>query len=200
MRPSAGCDGDCTAVVCGDSTLNVLAGESCEGVDLAGGTCEGLGYGVGALACGGGCSYETSGCSPGVPLLNLSFSQVKRFEFTWGVALGAEHYQLLESASPSDPYVQIGADIVGESVLFEMPLHFRLEASYMLRACNGTGCTDSAVVDVAGSLAEAVGYVKASNTGGGDLFGGSVAVSGDGNTLTVGAYSEDSNATGIGGI
>jgi len=42
-------------------------------------------------------------------------------------------------------------------------------------------------------------YVKASNTGPGDLFGYSVALSGDGSTLAVGAYLEDSAATGIGG-
>ena len=42
-------------------------------------------------------------------------------------------------------------------------------------------------------------YVKASNTGADDQFGVSVALSGDGSTLAVGAYSEDSNATGVGG-
>ncbi len=42
-------------------------------------------------------------------------------------------------------------------------------------------------------------YIKASNTGGGDAFGYSVALSNDGNTLAVGAISEDSNATGING-
>jgi len=40
-------------------------------------------------------------------------------------------------------------------------------------------------------------YVKASNTGTGDYFGSSVALHGD--TLAVGAISEDSAATGIGG-
>ncbi len=40
-------------------------------------------------------------------------------------------------------------------------------------------------------------YLKASNTGAGDQFGLSVAVSGD--TLVVGAAYEDSNATGVGG-
>jgi hypothetical protein len=38
-------------------------------------------------------------------------------------------------------------------------------------------------------------YLKASNTGGGDLFGNSVAISGD--TIVVGAPREDSNATGV---
>jgi hypothetical protein len=40
-------------------------------------------------------------------------------------------------------------------------------------------------------------YVKASNTGAGDVFGGAVAVSGD--TVVVGAEREDSNATGVNG-
>ncbi|MGI8601672.1 MAG: hypothetical protein ACR2OZ_01600 [Verrucomicrobiales bacterium] len=40
-------------------------------------------------------------------------------------------------------------------------------------------------------------YLKASNTGGGDFFGGSVAISD--NTVVVGAYPEASNATGVNG-
>jgi hypothetical protein len=40
-------------------------------------------------------------------------------------------------------------------------------------------------------------YLKASNTGAGDAFGLSVAISGD--TIVVGANGEDSNATGVGG-
>jgi len=40
-------------------------------------------------------------------------------------------------------------------------------------------------------------YLKASNTGADDQFGYSMALSGD--TLVVGAYLEDSNATGVGG-
>ena len=42
-------------------------------------------------------------------------------------------------------------------------------------------------------------YVKASNPGTGDFFGFSVALSGDGATLAVGAYQESSAATGIDG-
>ena len=40
-------------------------------------------------------------------------------------------------------------------------------------------------------------YLKASNTGAGDSFGYSVAISGD--TVVVGAWTEDSNATGVNG-
>jgi len=50
-----------------------------------------------------------------------------------------------------------------------------------------------------GSIWTQQALIKGSNTGGADLFGNSVTLSGDGNTLTVGAYQEDSNATGING-
>ena len=42
-------------------------------------------------------------------------------------------------------------------------------------------------------------YLKASNTDAEDLFGNSVSLSADGNTLAVGAPGEDSAATGVGG-
>jgi hypothetical protein len=42
-------------------------------------------------------------------------------------------------------------------------------------------------------------YVKASNTAVNDQFGDSVALSADGATLVVGAFLEDSAATGTGG-
>ena len=42
-------------------------------------------------------------------------------------------------------------------------------------------------------------YVKASNTGEGDLFGGSVALSSDGDTLAVGAIGEASAAAEVNG-
>ena len=49
-----------------------------------------------------------------------------------------------------------------------------------------------------GSAWSQVAYLKASNTGAGDQFGaGSVGVSGD--TVVVGAFGEDSNATGVNG-
>ncbi|MCW8830921.1 MAG: FG-GAP repeat protein, partial [Gammaproteobacteria bacterium] len=62
--------------------------------------------------------------------------------------------------------------------------------------------TDAGAVYVfsrSGSSWSQQAYVKASNTGAYDSFGYSVAISDDGNTLAVGAYSEDSNATGIDG-
>jgi hypothetical protein len=48
-----------------------------------------------------------------------------------------------------------------------------------------------------GTLWSQQAYIKASNTGASDAFGRSVALSGDGNTLAVGAPEEDSGTTGI---
>lgn len=137
---------------------------------------------------------------PDVPVLVLGHSQVKQFDFSWALASGAEYYQLLESATPGEPYVQVGADVVGGALSITQPLHFRLEASYVLRACNAVGCVDSATVDVVGTLAAAIGYFKASNTDPSDLFGTSLALSDDGSTLVVGATGESSNATGLDGV
>ena len=63
---------------------------------------------------------------------------------------------------------------------------------------NSAGDAGAAYVFVrSGSTWSQQAYLKASNTGAGDNFGNSVAISGD--TVVVGAYKEDSNATGIGG-
>jgi hypothetical protein len=69
---------------------------------------------------------------------------------------------------------------------------------------NGDGADDSAPLSGAvyvftrtGTIWTQQAYIKASNTGAGDNFGWSVSLSGD--TLSVGAAQEDSNATGING-
>jgi len=144
-----------------------------------------------------GCGLDTFGHADGgasaleAPALQLRFSQVKRFDFSWAAAERAEYYQLLERADRDADYEQIGADIVGGSISLTMPLHLRFGASYVLRACSGEGCVDSEPVEVADSLAAAVGYFKASTAGEGDWFGYDIAVSRDGNTLAVSALFEE---------
>jgi hypothetical protein len=61
----------------------------------------------------------------------------------------------------------------------------------------GSGAVD--VFQFDGVTWEHNSYVKASNTGAGDVFGGSMVLSADGNTLAIGALFEDSSATGING-
>ena len=69
---------------------------------------------------------------------------------------------------------------------------------------NGDG-SNNTVIDAgavyaftrSGSAWSQQAYIKAGNTGAGDLFGSSVALSSDGSTLAVGASAEASAATGI---
>ncbi|MEM9461307.1 MAG: DUF4215 domain-containing protein [Myxococcota bacterium] len=176
------CTPSCALPACGDGFLNAEGEECDDGNDDEFDEC-------------------TTACTepPETPVLVLSFSPVRQFEFSWAPVLGAEYYELLESAGVGEAFVLVGEDIVGESFALTVPLRFRLNASYMLRACNANRCAESEVVDVVGTLAEAVGYFKASNTDAGDEFGGSVALSDDGNTFAVGAVWEDSSAREVDG-
>ena len=61
---------------------------------------------------------------------------------------------------------------------------------------DGATATYEVSVRRADTLAQ-VAYLKASNTGEQDNFGESMALSGD--TLVIGAYQEDGNATGVDG-
>ena len=73
---------------------------------------------------------------------------------------------------------------------------FSLAAFFALAACGGGGggFTGSGAAGIAQQA-----YIKASNTGTGDNFGRSSALSSDGNTLAVGAPGEASNGVGVGG-
>src|SRR5580700_6852067 len=52
------------------------------------------------------------------------------------------------------------------------------------------------VTPTGGWQPKSIAYIKASNTGKDDQFGGAVAMSGDGNTLAVGAVNEDGAGKG----
>jgi hypothetical protein len=60
VTPDA-CRVDCLSAWCGDGVLDT--GEACDGRDLAGATCESLGYLRGTLACGLVCRLDETDCS-----------------------------------------------------------------------------------------------------------------------------------------
>ncbi len=47
--------------ICGDGVINTMM-EECDGTDLGGQTCVGLGFDSGTLACSSQCRFDTSGC------------------------------------------------------------------------------------------------------------------------------------------
>jgi cysteine-rich repeat protein len=58
-----GCLSTCELAACGDGHL-WLGHEECEGSDLAGATCESLGFAAGTLSCSATCVFDTSACIP----------------------------------------------------------------------------------------------------------------------------------------
>jgi hypothetical protein len=141
-----------------------------------------------------GCGGSSSGgSSSAAAQANLEFG-LKSFNFNWVDINDATYYKLLERPDQISGYVQVGDDIPTgvEEYTHTVALYNRVNASYILQSCNDDGCTDSDAIYVTGTLDDAIGYVKASNTRSGDQFGYSVALSGDGTTLAVGAYEEDS--------
>jgi hypothetical protein len=133
---------------------------------------------------------------PAAPTPSLSFG-VKELQFSWPAASGAAYYRLLEDPNGASGFAEVATNISGLSYKHVIPVHRRLNASYRLEACNAGGCTPSFTVDLGINLAQAIGYMKASNAGASDQFGLAVALSGDGGTLAVGAPNEDSSLTGV---
>ncbi len=152
---------------------------------------------LGLTACGGGGGGNPQPAPqnpPAAPELSLDYSPVKTFRFTWPDVAGETEYRLLENPdgiSGYTPVATLAADSTGHDLVVSLP--GRINARYLLQACNGAGCTDSAEVTVdVPAMTAAIGYVKASNTGADDWFGGAIALSADGRTLAVGASGEDS--------
>jgi hypothetical protein len=132
--------------------------------------------------------------------LTVSFG-LKQLKFSWNAVAGATFYRILQNPDGVSGFTQVGGDLTTLSTTIDIAVHRHdfPNARYLLDACNSGGCTSSNEMGTIGAALRAIGYFKASNTGGGDGFGASVALSGDGNTLAVGAPQEDSSATGIGG-
>jgi len=124
---------------------------------------------------------------------------IKQLQFSWPAVQNATYYRLMENPDGVSGFTQRGADITTTSHTLDIAVHRQDwgNARYLLQACNSYLCSDSNEVSTLGGVLSAIGYVKASNAEAYDWFGRSVALSGDGNTLAVGAHTESSNATGI---
>ena len=140
-------------------------------------------------------------CVSTPPFLSIS-SSIKQLRFSWTPMVGATYYKLSGNSDGASGFTQIGTNMSTTSTNLDVAVH-RLnwpKASYLVSACNASNvCSDSNTVFPLNEALNAIGYIKASNTGAGDAFGGSVAISGDGNTMAVAANLEDSDTTSING-
>lgn len=137
--------------------------------------------------------------APAAPTANLSIG-LKKLQIGWSAVGTATSYKVLENTGAG--FQQIGEVAAGETTFSrQIAVHTQPWAStgYQVQACNAVGCSTSNTVSAADGALQAIGYFKASNTEAGDTFGWTVALSGDGTTLAVGAPGEDSAADGVGG-
>lgn len=125
------------------------------------------------------------------------------YVFRWsGTSWAQEAYV---KASNTDAYDQFGSSIALSSNGSTMAVAAPTEAS----AATGVGGDETsnalpgsgAVYSFrrSGAVWSQEAYIKASNSGSTDRFGGAVALSADGSTLAIGAHGEASVATGVGG-
>ncbi|NIM43125.1 MAG: integrin [Hydrogenophaga sp.] len=155
-------------------------------------------------ACGGGgelsivssgqatTAPETTG--PQAPTLSLTPTAIKTFRFTWTDVAGETNYRLLEDPDGTSGYSPV-AILPADATQHDLEGVFlpeRVNARYILQACQGATCTASAAVSVSGPLSQGVGYMKALNADSNDRFGVAVALSANGDTLAVGASGESS--------
>ena len=132
--------------------------------------------------------------------LLVSSSKPKILTFNWAALTGATSYKLLVNPDGKSGYTQVGADTTATSMDVEVSVLETdwLHASYILEAYNGsTLISTSPILQALNVMTDVIGYFKASNTWAGDKFGYSVALSGDGATMAVGAQFESSAVTGI---
>lgn len=172
-------------------------------------------------ACGGGGGKSSTGSSsssssasshtfsstPVTPPLNgtwpnvrVSASHTKTLNFDWTAAPDATYYKLFKKADANSAYAQVGSDFTANTISDPVAVHLTdwVNSRYKVQACTAADvCTDSSEVIVDSAMLSAITYIKASNTDADDWFGWSIALSGDGKTLAVGAPAEASNAIGV---
>ncbi|CDN87738.1 FG-GAP repeat protein [Hydrogenophaga intermedia] len=187
----------CSALAVIGMTACVLA--ACGGG--GNGVLDGGGLGDGSGGSSGGGSGGGGAATPSAPTLTLMPQSTKVLHFSWASVSGATHYVLLEDpdgASGFKPATDDDLPAAASTYDHVIFLPARVNARYVLQACNAAGCADSAAVSVPSQLTAAIGYVKASAQELDGDFGSSVALSADGLTMAVGMPAEDSDATGVG--
>lgn len=116
---------------------------------------------------------------------SLEYIADKTFRISWGASEAAERYQVLEASTNGVGFIPVSDELDSTSLSFDhrVALYNRVNARYIVKACNVTGCADSDELIVSGTLEEAIGLFTTSNDE--ESLGGSAALSTDGSTLAI---------------
>lgn len=134
------------------------------------------------------------------PSVKVDAPLAKTLNFSWSPVDGASYYKLLKNDGSG--FVELGGNITGTSASDTIAVHLHdwINTRYLVQWCDVNNvCQNSNNTYTATEMIKSIGLVRASNGEANDFFGWSVALSGDGQTLAVGAPAEDSNATGVNG-
>jgi hypothetical protein len=134
------------------------------------------------------------------PVLSMT-PGIKQLNFSWTSVAGATSYKLMQNPDGASGFTQVGADLTTTSLALDITVYRQnwARALYLVEACNSSGCVSSNQVNTLNTMLQSIGYLKSSNTRNSQVFGYSLALSADGNTVAIGASGESSNATGING-
>ena len=118
---------------------------------------------------------------------SLDFLTIKTFRISWETTPQAQFYRVLENPDGISGFTDISGELEADTSLFDhvVGLYSRVNAQYLVQSCIAQNCVDSEPVLVTGTLDNAIGYFKASNTDSRDRFGSAVSISADGKTLAV---------------
>ncbi|MFN9458181.1 MAG: BACON domain-containing protein, partial [Acidobacteriota bacterium] len=176
-----------SVAISGDTVVVGASGEDSDAV------------GVNAPAGTGGCAEGDAGCQPGTQSSNASSWAGAAYVYVrTGSTWSQQAYLKASNPGASD---QFGATVglSGDTVVVGAPIEASTATGvdgYQDNEC-APGSGAAYVFVRSGSMWSQQAYLKASNTGGGDLFGYALAIAGD--TIVVGAYAESSSATGVNG-
>lgn len=135
------------------------------------------------------------------PSVKVEAQSPKVLSFQWSAVEGATHYKFYKQDGDNGA-VQVGGNLTTTNATDEIGVHVHdwVNTRYWVEACIADNCTtrsDNAFT--ATEMIKTIGYLKASNTGAFDWFGWSITLSGDGQTMAIGAPAEDSRAIGVNG-
>ncbi len=166
----------------------------------------------------GGLSTFTSIVVMPTPLLVVTTGGIKTLDFAWSAITSATHYQLQSNPDGHSGFTDLsttGIVVSPNSTNIRQTTAHALVAlhqyipnvrnpQYSVGTCNtasscGTSFRHNTVSLTNAQLNSLIGRLQASNAEAGDSFGASVSLSGDGNTLAVGAWAEDGSSTGVNG-
>ncbi len=153
-----------------------------------------------------------------LPPALLVTTSIKTLNFAWSAISTATHYQLQSNPDGHSGFTDLSTtDIVVSpnstnirqtTAQALVALHRHIpnvrNPQYSVGTCNtasscGPSFRHNTVSLTNAQLNSMIGRLQASNAQIGDSFGSSLSLSGDGNTLAVGAANEDSSSTGVNG-